>query len=135
TEVWNGNGSTFGVTDVALDPLHADTVYAGAFDQGAWRRSPTFDGSTSQTDFRQVFAPRHPGGGVDRVMFAATVKNAKTRLYLTDGTAGSATTTSLTAEFWRTDNANLAAATLLATESASSTEPPVTTVGPQFYNV
>src|SRR5437867_7071479 len=56
TEVWNGNGSTFGVTDVALDPLHADTVYAGAFDQGAWRRSPTFDGSTSQTDFRQVFA-------------------------------------------------------------------------------
>src|SRR5438445_3920837 len=79
TEVWNGNGSTFGVTDVGLDPLHADTVYASAFDQGAWRRSPTFDGSTSQTDFRQVFAPQLPGGGVDRTMFAATVKNGKTR--------------------------------------------------------
>jgi hypothetical protein len=135
TEVWNGNSSaSFGVTDVGLDPLDPTTVYASAFDQGAWRRSPTLDGSTSQTDFHQVFAPRHPGGGVDRTMFAATVTNAKTRLYLTDGTAGSATTTTLTAEFWRTDNANQSAATLLATESTGSTEPPDTTVGPQVYN-
>src|SRR5438552_278179 len=134
TEVWNGNGSTFGVTDVGLDPLDPTTVYAAAFDQGAWRRSPNLDGSTSQTDFHQVFAPRHPGGGVDRVMFAATVKDAKTRLYLTDGTAGSATTTTLTAEFWRTDNTNQSAATLLASEVPGATEPPVTTVGPQSYS-
>src|SRR5437764_1816609 len=94
TEVWNGNGSTFGVTDVALDPMHVDTVYASAFDQGAWRRSPTFDGSTSQTDFRQVFAPQFAAGlGIDRTMFAATVKDAKTRLYLTDGTAASSDST------------------------------------------
>src|SRR5437667_11124094 len=73
TEVWNGNDpNSRGVTDVALDPLHPDTVYASAFDQGAWRRSPTFDHSTSQIDFRQVFAPQFPGGGVDRTMFALT---------------------------------------------------------------
>src|SRR5262249_50988691 len=39
TEVWNGNGSTFGVIDVVLDPLDASTVDASAFDQGLWRRS------------------------------------------------------------------------------------------------
>ena len=63
------------------------TVYASAFDQGLWRRSPALDGSSSPYDFRQVFAPRFPGGGTDRTMFAPTVKNGTTRLYLTDGTA------------------------------------------------
>src|SRR5213595_3666808 len=88
TEVWNGNGSTFGVTDVGLDPLDPTTVYASAFDQGVWRRSPTLDLTTSATAFEQVFAPLFATGlGVDRTMFAATVKAGKTRLYLTDGTA------------------------------------------------
>src|SRR5437762_5331227 len=45
TEVWNGNGSTFGVTDVGLDPLDPTTVYASAFDSGVWRRSPSLDGT------------------------------------------------------------------------------------------
>src|SRR5215471_13737280 len=121
TEVWNGNGSTFGVIDVALDPLDASTVYASAFDQGLWRRSPTLDGSSTPYDFHQVFAPRNPGGGTDRTMFAATVKNATTRLYLTDGTAGSATVPS---EFWRTGNANQPAAAMLASEGPGSTVPP-----------
>ena len=121
TEVWNGNGSTFGVIDVGLDPLDASTVYASAFDQGLWRRSAALDGSSTPYDFRQVFAPRNPGGGTDRTMFAATVKNAKTRLYLTDGTAGS---TSVPSEFWRTDNANQPAAALLASEGPGATEPP-----------
>src|SRR5437764_1992098 len=119
-EVWNGNGTVFGVTDVGLDPLHPTTVYASALDQGAWRRSATLDGSSTPYDFHQVFAPRNPGGGVDRTMFAATVKNATTRLYLTDGTAGSTTVPS---EFWRTDNANQPAATLLASEGPGATEP------------
>src|SRR5438034_1649449 len=100
TEVWNGNGSTFGVRDAALDPLDPQTVYASAFDQGLWRRSPALDGSSTPYDFHQVFAPRNPGGGTDRVMSAPTVKNGKTRIYLTDGTAGSA---SVPSEFWRTD--------------------------------
>ena len=121
TEVWNGNGSTFGVIDVGLDPLDASTVYASAFDQGLWRRSAALDGSSTPYDFHQVFAPRNPGGGTDRTMFAATVKNAKTRLYLTDGTAGSA---SVPSEFWRTDNANQPAAALLASEGPGATEPP-----------
>ena len=121
TEVWNGNGSTFGVIDVGLDPLDASTVYASAFDQGLWRRSAALDGSSTPYDFHQVFAPRHPGGGTDRTMFAATVQNATTRLYLTDGTAGS---TSVPSEFWRTDNANQPAATLLASEVPGAAVPP-----------
>src|SRR5204863_3813452 len=58
-----------------------------------------------------------------------------TRLYLTDGTAASSNSAAPNAaQFWRTDNANQAAATLLATESAGSTEPLASTVGPQVYN-
>jgi hypothetical protein len=121
TEVWNGNGSTFGVRDAALDPLDPQTVYASAFDQGLWRRSPALDGSSTPYDFHQVFAPRHPGGGTDRVMLAPTIKNGTTRIYLTDGTAGS---TSVPSEFWRTDNANQPAADLLASEGPGATEPP-----------
>src|SRR5206468_7101176 len=75
TEVWNGNGSTFGVRHAALDPLDPQTVYASAFDQGLWRRSTSLDGSSTPYDFHQVFAPRNPGGGTDRVMLAPTVKN------------------------------------------------------------
>src|SRR5437773_7700152 len=135
TEVWNGNGSTFGVTDVGLDPLDPTTVYASAFDQGVWRRSPTLDGTTSATAFEQVFAPQFPGIGRDRTMFALTVKNSKTRIYLTDGTAASSDpTASNAANFWRTDNAGQTAAALLASQSAGSTVPPDTTVGPQVYN-
>jgi hypothetical protein len=121
TEVWNGNGSTFGVRDAALDPLDPQTVYASAFDQGLWRRSAALDGSSTPYDFHQVFAPRNPGGGTDRVMLAPTVKNGTTRIYLTDGTAGS---TSVPSEFWRTDNANQPAADLLASEGPGATEPP-----------
>jgi hypothetical protein len=126
TEVWNGNSSSsFGVIDVGLDPLDPATVYASAFDQGLWRRSAALDGSSSPYDFRQVFAPRFPGNGTDRTMFAATVKNAKTRLYLTDGTANSGGILgALASEFWRTDNANQPASTLLASEGAGATEPP-----------
>jgi hypothetical protein len=134
TEVWNGSDpNSRGVTDVALDPLNPTTVYASAFDQGLWRRSPSLDSSTSQTDFRQVFAPQFAAGaGIDRTMVAATVKNAKTRLYLTDGTANGGTQPS---NFWRTDNANQSAAALLASQAAGSTVPP--TPGnpfPAFYN-
>jgi len=125
TEVWNGNGSTFGVTDVGLDPQDPTTVYASAFDEGVWRRSPSLDGTTSPTAFEQVFAPQFPGGGVDRTMFALTVKNAQTRIYLLDGTASGSDPTSPTAgNFWRTDNAGQTAAALLASQATGSTVPP-----------
>src|SRR5438552_1069884 len=136
TEVWNGNGSTFGVTDVGLDPQDPTTVYASAFDQGVWRRSPSLDGTSSPTAFKQVFAPQFAAGaGVDRTMFALTVKNTKTRIYLTDGTAASSNPLAANAaNFWRTDNAGQTAAALLASQAAGSTVPPDTTVGPQAYN-
>src|SRR5437773_6900647 len=114
TEVWNGNNpNSFGVTDVGLDPLDPTTGYASAFDPGVWRRSPSLDGTSSPTAFKQVFAPQFPGGGVDRTMFAATVQNSKTRIYLTDGTANGGTQPS---NFWRTDNAGQTAAALLASQ-------------------
>jgi hypothetical protein len=136
TEVWNGNGSRFGVTDVGLDPQDPTTVYASAFDQGVWRRSPSLDGTSSPTAFEQVFAPQFAtGSGVDRTMFALTVKNSKTRIYLTDGTAASSNPTAANAaNFWRTDKAGQTAAALLASQATGSTVPPDTTVGPQVYN-
>jgi hypothetical protein len=158
TEVWDGTkpdpggpggaNQSFGVTRVALDPLDPNTVYASAFDAGVWRRSPSLDGSTTPYDFHQVFSPRKvppvctatPTNGCgfigdDRTDFALTVKDAKTRIYLLDGTANQDGPTSSTAmDFWRTDNANQPAATLLASETAGATEPPPSTLGPQVYN-
>ena len=121
TEVWNGNiPGGFGVTDVGLDPLNPDTVYAAAFDAGAWRR----DAGAAPTAFQQVFAPQFPGGGTDRTMFAMTVKNGNTRMYLTDGTAnGGGIAGALASNFWRTDNANQPAGTLLASQAAGATPP------------
>jgi hypothetical protein len=129
TEVWNGakpdNGRSFGITDLALDPLHPDVVYAAGFDAGAWRRNA----GAAATAFQQVFAPQFDqnlaGGaqnlnaGIDRTMFALTVKNSKTRIYLTDGTAaGGGPTDPFAANFWRTDDASLSAATMLASEGS-----------------
>ena len=125
SEVWNGTkpdgGISFGITDVALDPLNPDIVYASAFDAGAWRR----DTGTGTTTFNQVFAPQFfAGAGTDRTMFALTVKNGHTRIYLTDGTAnGDGIAGALASNFWRTDNANQPAATLLTSQAAGSTPP------------
>ena len=127
TEVWNGakpdpGPSSFGVTDVGLDPLNPGIVYAAAFDAGVWRR----DAGAASTAFQQVFAPQFFGGaGIDRNMFALTVKNGHTRIYLTEGTQpGTASTTDpQAANFWRIDNANQPAATLLASQAAGSTAP------------
>jgi len=133
TEVWNGGPANFGVTKVKLDPLNPTTVYASAFEAGLWRRSPALDGSASPTDFRQVFAAQFPSP--DRTMFDLTVKNAKTRIYLTDGAANGAGISGATASnFWRLDNANQPAATLLASQAAGATPPPDTTTFPTTYN-
>ncbi len=133
TEVWNGGPANFGVTKIKLDPLNPTTVYASAFEAGLWRRSPALDGSASPTDFHQVFAQQFPSP--DRTMFDLTVKNAKTRIYLTDGAANGAGISGATASnFWRLDNANQPAATLLASQAAGATPPPDTTTFPQTYN-
>jgi len=121
TEVWNGNApGSFGITDLALDPLDPNVVYASAFDQGLWRR----DAGAAPTAFQKVFAAQFPGGGIDRTMFAVTVKNGKTRIYLTEGTAnGGGILAANAANFWRTDNANQSAATLLASQAAGAIVP------------
>src|SRR4029078_9527263 len=42
---------SFGITDVGLDPLSLDVVYASGFDAGVWRR----DAGAAATAFQQVF--------------------------------------------------------------------------------
>jgi hypothetical protein len=134
TMVWNGNSSTsFGINDVGLDPLDPGTVYASAFDQGLWRR----DSGAASTAFQQVFAPQFSAGaGIDRLMFALTVKNAHTRIYLTEGTQNTGGILGpLASNFWRLDNANQPAATLLASQAAGALPPdPATHTFPAFYN-
>jgi hypothetical protein len=142
TMVWNGNSAaSFGINDVELDPMDPTTVYASAFDQGLWRRSPSLDGSSSATDFKQVFAAQFSAGaGIDRLMFALTVKGGTTRIFLTEGTqnppasAGGGIAGPLASNFWRTDNANQPAAALLASQAAGATPPdPATHTFPAFY--
>jgi hypothetical protein len=134
TEVWDGaSGNSFGVTKVQLDPRDPTTVYASAYDEGLWRRSPTLDGSATQFDFHQLFAPQFPVP--DRTSFAITVKSNATRIYLTDGTANPGNSSNpLASNFWRTDNGNQPASTLLGSQSAGATAPPDTTTYPQTYN-
>ena len=149
--VWDGTkpdpGPTgpisYGITDVELDPLNPDVVYAAGFDAGVWRR----DAGAASTAFQQVFRPQfnqggNLGAGIDRTMVALTVKNGHTRIYLTDGTAaGGGPTDPFAANFWRTDNGQLPAATLLASQPAVSpvgtgcTPPdPATHTFPASYN-
>jgi hypothetical protein len=130
SEVWDagastlGTAGTFGVTDVGLDPRDPTTVYASAFDEGVWRRSPSLDGTSSPTAFSQVFKPQFAGGGTDRTMFALTTANGKTRIYLLDGTANAGGSAGANAgNFWRTDNAGQTAAALLATQATGGTVP------------
>jgi len=138
TEVWDGakpdmapGPVSLGVSQVVLDPLNPDVVYVAGFDAGAWRR----DAGAGQTTFSQVFTPQfNLGTGRDRTMFALTVKNNHTRIYLTDGTANTgAFNGPLASNFWRLDNANQPAATLLASQAAGATSPPVTNTFPTTY--
>ncbi len=132
TMVWNGASATsFGINNVGLDPLDPTIVYASAFDRGLWRR----DSGAAPTAFSQVFAPQFPGGGTDRLMFALTVKNGHTRIYLTEGTAnGAGIGGALASNFWRLDNANQPAATLLASQPAGAASPdPATHTFPAVF--
>ena len=145
TEVWDGTkpdvnalncppgAFSYGVTDVGLDPLNLDTVYVAGFDAGVWRRDP----GAPATSFSRVFAPQFfTGSGTDRAMFALTVKNGHTRIYLTEGTqpATNSITDPRAANFWRTDNANQPAATLLASQGPCTAPDPATHTFPATYN-
>jgi hypothetical protein len=123
--VWDGTKPdpgpiSYGITDLGLDPVNPDVVWVAGFDAGVWRR----DAGAPSTSFQQVFKPQfnnggNTGAGIDRSMFALTVKSGHTRAYLTDGTAaGGGPNDPFAANFWRTDNGNLPAATLLASQPA-----------------
>src|SRR5204863_1061726 len=84
TEVWDGAkpdaGISFGITDLGLDPLNSNVVYAAGVDAGLWRR----DAGAASTAFQQVFKPQfNLGAGIDRTTFAATAKNGHPRIKLT----------------------------------------------------
>jgi hypothetical protein len=135
TRVWNGGtAGSWGVTDVGLDPLDPDVVYASAFDAGLWRR----DAGAAATAFQQVFAPQFAGQAAvpsDRTMFALTAKSGHTRIYLTDGTANTGGILGpLASNFWRADLGDQAAASLLASQAAGATPPVAAThTFPQTY--
>ena len=126
--------ASFGVTDVGLDPLNPDVVYVAAFDAGLWRR----DAGAAQTAFTRSSrrsSTRAPG--IDRTMFALTVKNGHTRIYLTEGTqtgGGQSPTIRSPRTSGALDNANQPAATLLASQPAARTAPdPATHTFPATY--
>ena len=139
TEVWDGTKPdpgplSFGVTDVGLDPLNLDTVYVSAFDAGVWRRDagsarrPPSARCSHRSSTRVL--------GIDRAMFALTVKNGHTRAYLTEGTQPATANVNdpRAANFWRTDMADQPAATLLASQGAACAPPdPATHTFPATY--
>ncbi len=101
-----------GVNDIELDPQDPGTVYAALFGYGVWRRSASLDGDSA---FHQVFQTMYPADTFgDRTEIAPTVKNGKTRFYLADSSDDLGR-----ADLWRADDTRVAAATLLASQSAA----------------
>jgi len=107
----SANGNDFfrgGVSNVQLYRASGETqVYASAFDYGVFRRSMTQDGDTN---FHQIF--NSAGGGTvgnsstSRTEFSLAPNGTNLRVYAGDtGNGGSA-------DFYRVDNSNVAAATL-----------------------
>ena len=112
----SANGGDFfraGCSHIELYRHGSETqVYASFFDYGVFRRSMTQDGDTA---FHQIFASN--GGGsvglssIYRTEFSLAPNGSKLRIYAGDGGVDSS---GLRATFWRVDNANVTAGTLLA---------------------
>jgi hypothetical protein len=106
----SANGSDFfrgGASSIRLYRASGETqVYASFFDYGIFRRSQTQDGDTA---FHQIF--KSAGGGSaaqsssSRTEFALAPNGAKLRIYTGDAS-------SAPADFYRVDNANVAASSL-----------------------
>lgn len=137
-----------GVTDVGLDPNNTDVVYAAAIHRGVFRRCPSGapaacggESGANQFDFKRVFAPRlgeppTANNELERTMFDLTIapnNGNKTRIYLTTGQNGvSPGSGESPSSFWRTDNANLTSAALLASQGAPGVETPPAPPGNPF---
>lgn len=101
-----------GVTDIELDPSDPTTAYASLMGYGVWR-------SQAGGDWEQVFVPQNRGGD-DRVEIAvAKLPSNKTRMYAMDGGTDSKTGDA-TGDFFRVDDANLPAATLVGAGNDNS---------------
>jgi hypothetical protein len=96
-----------GASDVELYRVSGETqVYVSLFDYGVYRRSQTQDGDTA---FHQVFRSQGGGtaanSGASRTEFSLAPNGGNLRIYVGDAS-------SAPANFYRVDNANVAAATL-----------------------
>jgi len=110
TSPGSANGGDFfrgGCSHIELYRAGSETqVYASFFDYGVFRRSATQDGNT---DFHQIFLSA--GGGTvaqssfSRTEFSLAPNGPNLRIYVGDSS-------SAPANFYRVDNANVAAATL-----------------------
>jgi hypothetical protein len=117
TMVWDGAGTARGVTHVELDPTTPATVYAGAFNNGIWRSQA----SGAPGTFEQVFAPTAPvASSTDRSSFALTISAGHTRMYVGDGSVGPASGAP-PSSFWRNDNLNVPASTLVVGTTNATT--------------
>jgi hypothetical protein len=96
-----------GVTDIELDPAEPSTAYASMLDGGVWRTDATDEGGDAS--WQRVFAPT--GSFFNRTELAITRSAGHTRIYAGDG--GFDPDFNVTGEFFRTDDANVPAATLL----------------------
>ena len=68
----DGQIATGSIGAIDVSDSNPSVVYVSAFDAGLWRR----DAGAARTAFSQVFKPQfYQGLGVDRLMFAMTVKN------------------------------------------------------------
>ncbi|PYL56514.1 MAG: hypothetical protein DMF30_09630 [Verrucomicrobia bacterium] len=118
------NGADFfrgGVSHIELYRPSGETqVYASLFDYGVFRRSMTQDGDTA---FHQIFASQFNGNvgfsSFFRTEFSLAPNGNNLRVYVGDGGLGNtpasvpADFTGLEAQFYRVDNANVSAGTLV----------------------
>jgi len=95
-----------GVRHVKLDPRNTAIVYAAAWNNGIYRSAPSLEGGDAS--FKPVYAIVGLQQFQDLAMFDLTVKDGRTRMYVYNGTASTATQ-----GMYRLDNADMPASTLV----------------------
>jgi hypothetical protein len=101
-----------GVRHVKLDPRNAAIVYATAWNNAIHRSAPSLEGGDGS--FKPVFAVVGLQQHRDLAMFDLTVKDGRTRIYAYNGTESTTTQ-----GFYRLDNADVPAASLVTGTGAN----------------
>jgi hypothetical protein len=110
-----GVGDTMsGVRHVKLDPKDPGIVYATAFNNAIHRSAPSLE--NGDASFKPIYAIVNAVRFRDLAMFDLAVKNGKTRVYVYNGTEATAPQ-----GFYRLDNADVPAASLVTGSGASLT--------------